>query len=575
VPLIEVQPQTSRAASGEKLALAGVLALTFLTFVSTFTFGWVYDDAPQIPQNPNLRWDKLGFLFTHHLWASAPGITNARFYRPLLSLWFLLNKTLFGLNPHWFHVTTVLLHVLATALVFLIARTFLKDMSASVLAAALFGVHPLQAESVSWISSVNDSLAAVLCFGSFLVCRKARKLPQNAVLWWSAAALLFFCALLTKEVSVVLPAIVLTDAWFDSDENTAQSLRTKSAIRVGGLYGAVAVVWVFMRHQVLGNVAAAAYSADWASALLTAPKILLFQLWHVILPAGLSVHYDLSPTRSDTITPAALPLCGVIGLAVVAALAARKQAALWVAYAWVIFPLLPSLNLRWLNEDDFVHDRYMYMSMLGIALLAGASFAALRRQWPEQRLVLGLAFALVIGLAFASAIQSQFWSNDVALFARGVQIAPQNEWAQLDYGAALSARGKFADAAPHFVKSYERKAGWKAADYAGFAYQTSGDPQQAERWYTIALQQNPSLADAWFALGQIRVGEQRPADAVPFFQKALAISPSAEGYHYALGLALEQSGQSSAALEAYRTELRLYPAQTGAQRALARLSVNP
>lgn len=568
----EVQPQQPPLNSREKLSLAGVLALTLLTFASTFTFGWVYDDPPQIPGNPDLRWDRLAYLFSHHLWASANGITNARFYRPLLALWFLLNKTFFGLNPHWFHVTSVLAHLLATALAFFIALSLLKDAGAALLAAALFGIHPLQAESVSWISSVNDSLAAFFCFASFLACRKARATLQNKGVWSVLAGLTFLCALLVKEVSVVLPAIVLVDVWVGTNHVSTQKFGTRALVPIAALYGALAIFGLVLRHHVLGQVAAAVSSLGWSSAMLTAPKIMLFQLYRVILPLGLSPHYDFRPLSSIASSQSLFPLAGLVVLVVLAVLAARTAAYLWLAYAWLVLPLLPSLNARWLNEDDFVHDRYMYMSMLGVALLVGAAFIALKRRWPESKLIPALAVALVVGLAFASAIQSQFWANDVALFSRGVQIAPNNEWAQLNYGAALSARGKYAEAAPHFVRSYELKAGWRAADYAGFTFQNAGDLPNAEHWFALALRNNPSLADVWFGLGQIRLAQQRPAEAARFFQKAIALAPDAGGYHYALGLALEQLGQHSAALDAYRTELRLHPTQTGARKAIERLS---
>ena len=96
--------------------------------------------------------------------------------------------------------------------------------------------------------------------------------------------------------------------------------------------------------------------------------------------------------------------------------------------------MLPTLNLRWMNEDDFIHDRYTYMSMLGVALLAGSAYSWVRRRWPELQSVRPLAAAMVVILAFASAIQSQYWANDVILFSRAVNRAPENEWAQLNYG---------------------------------------------------------------------------------------------------------------------------------------------
>ena len=569
----ETEVDGSRLTSNEKLWLTGVLALTLLTFASTCTFGWVYDDPPQIPGNPDLRWDRVGYLFAHHLWSSTSGMTLARFYRPLLALWFLINKTLFGLSPHWFHLTTILAHVLATVLAFLIARRLLNDFGGALLAGAIFGMHPLQTESASWISSVNDSLAAALCFGSFLACKRARSERERAGLWWALAGVAFVLALLMKEVSAVLPAIVLVDALVEASANSKPQEARRSGAVVVGAYGALEIAWLLWRRHVLGQLAAVTPSAiGWGTILLTAPKIVLFQLYRVIVPMGLSPHYDFRPADVSHIVRAVAPFAGFAALALLAVVAAKKARFLWVAYAWLLMPLLPSLNLRWVNEDDFVHDRYMYMSLLGVALLVGAGFAELKRRLPLNPVIAPLAVVLVAILGFASAVQSQYWANDVYLFARGVQIAPNNEWAQLNYGAALSAREKYKEAAPRFVRSYELKPGWRAADFAGFAYQRSGDLARGEYWFQQALQSDPRLAEAWFGLGQIRMEQQRPAEAVAWLQKAIALKPDADGYHYELGVAFEQLSQKDAALEAYQTEIRLHPYQTGAQKAIERLT---
>jgi tetratricopeptide (TPR) repeat protein len=427
-------------------------------------------------------------------------------------------------------------------------------------------------ESVSWISAVNDPLAAVFCFASFLAGGKARHTEQRAALWWVLSGAFFFLALLMKEVSAVLPAIILVDTWRESSAVPQRQSASRATTIVAAAYGVVALAWLLLRRHVLGQVAAAHSSIAWSTVLLTAPKIVLFNLYRVVLPVRLSPHYDFRLTAPDHIAQSLIVITALAALALLAYLAARRARQLWVAYAWFLFPLLPSLNARWMNEDDFVHDRYMYMSMFGIAVLAGAAFAALKRRWPHTRLIPIFGTGLVLGLAFASAIQSQYWVNDLHLFSRGVQVAPNNEWAHLNLGAALTAREKYVEAAAHFVRSYELKPGWRAADFAGFAYQKSGDLSQAEHWFLLALQSNPSLPDAWFALGQIRLQQQRPAEAVVYFQKVLALQPDAEGYHYALGSALEQLGQSAAALEAYRTELQLHPYQVGARKAVERLS---
>jgi protein O-mannosyl-transferase len=569
------EEESSSLTRSEKFGLTGLLLLTGLTFISTITFGWVYDDPPQIPQNGDLQWSRLGYLLTHHSWASLAG-SEARFYRPLLSLWFLVNKTLFGLNPHGFHLTTVVVHVAATALAFLIARKVLNDAEAALFAAAVFAVHPLQAEAVSWVSSVNDPLAATLCFLSFLSYRSARGSHAGAGLWWSVSTLSFLLALLAKEVSIVLPAIVLIDLAVQSREGAEGKLKkpeakpkNKLALAIS-IYGSVAMVWLIWRGHVLGQAAASHPFATWGTVLLSAPRIALFNLYRVILPIGLSPHYDVGLIES--VGGQFLITLSVLGLfSWLALVAAKRCRELWIAYAWLILSLLPTLNLRWMNQDDFVHDRYMYMSMLGVGLLAGFAYAYIRRRWPKVGLVRILAAALVLVLAFASAIQSQYWANDVFLFSRAVKQAPRNEWAQLNYGSALSGRGRFAEAAPHFVESYELRPNWQSAEYAGFAYQHSEDLAQSEHWYNAALQLNPNLPTSWFGLAQVRLEQHRPEEAIDLLKRALAITPDAEGYHYALGMALEQASRPAEALEAYKMELQLHPYQAAAERAVRRL----
>ena len=567
------KPPAALSTRTEWLPLAGLLFATLATYASTFTFGWVYDDPPQIPQNQNLEWSRIGFLFTHQLWASMAG-TDARFYRPLLTIWFLINKTLFGLNPHWFHVTTVLAHLAAVALAFFVARALLEDAGPALFATTIFALHPLQVESASWISSVNDSLAAALCFASFLTYRKARVTQQNSALWWILSGIFFLLALFTKEVSVVLPGIILIDLWSNRAADTRSASFQRSVLAAISPYAAIVVVWLALRSWVLGETAGTTSATSWTSCLLTAPKIFLFDLYRVFVPIGLSPQYDFRAVESPASGQFLLVMIAVIALAALAGTLAKRDPRLWVGFAWLILPMVPTFNLRWMNQDDFVHDRYMYMSMLGVALLAGSAYGWIRRKWPNLQIVRPLAACIAVVLAFASAIQSQYWANDVILFSRAVSRAPDNEWAQLNYGSALSARGKFAEAAPHFVRSYELMPGWRAANFAGFAFQQSGDLTQAEQWFKAALLYNPSLANAWFGMGRIRLQQHLPEEAIPYLKKALEFEPTADGFHYEMGTALEQVSQKSSAIEEYRTELQLHPYQTGAQKALDRLQAS-
>ncbi len=306
--------------------------------------------------------------------------------------------------------------------------------------------------------------------------------------------------------------------------------------------------------------------------LLSVPKVFLIYLCRALVPAGLSPHYDcklVGSFLSLQFAGPALALALVFGAAM---LAVRYRRDLLIAYAWAVVPLLPAVNLRWMNQGDFLHDRYTYMAMLGIGLCLGAAFEYAHERYRGAAGLRLIPFMLVPAMAFASAIQSQFWANDMYLFSRAVRIAPKNEWAHLNHGNALMWRGRYAEAAQEALRSYELRPGWRSAQSAAFAYFENGDLAQSKRWYVTALQINSRLAPAWFTLGQIRMREHSPVDALAFFQNALQLQPEEEGYHYAMGAALEGLSRSAEALQAYQSELRLHPSYIPARQAVERLS---
>jgi tetratricopeptide (TPR) repeat protein len=558
----------------QKLVLLGIFVLCVLAYSSVFTFGWIHDDWPQIAENGALEWSNLRGLLTQHQWASSSGlqIGDPRFFRPVLQVWLLLNKSVFGLNPHWFHLTSLFVHLIAATLVWFIARAFLKDVEGAILAVTVFALHPLQVETVSWISDVNDSLAAVFSFAAFL-CVVAGIRKGNFYLWSLAGSVLFALAIFTKEAAVGLPAIILTYLLVRSGGGEAPPTSKKQIAWAMLLFGTVVVTWFVIRMKVVGAVVRATADASWATAIWTAPKILLFYLTKVIAPSGLSFHYNPPNADSGASFEFALPVL-IIALLCGTAIYAYRQSrngTLMVACAWLLIPIAPALNVRWLNAADPVHDRYMYTAMLGVALLAGLGLKALHERRPGFNLGWALCILLAVAMAFSSAVQAQYWNNERSLFGRAVEVAPKNPWSHFNYGVALGARKRYAEAAAESVKAYELAPGWRASKNAGYFFQQAGDVAQAERWLTVASKENPSLAEVWFSLGQIELEKQQPASAVQLFHRALELSSNREGYNFALGMALEQKGDRKPALDAYRTELNLYPYQVAAQRAIERL----
>src|SRR5919109_2726788 len=129
-----------------KVLLFFVLAATFLVYAGTLQFDFVYDDLGQIVSNPAVQsWKYFPLFFRANVWMQQLPVGN--YYRPVFLAWLLINHTIFGLHPALWHLTTVLAHVAVTALVFAMSLRLTRDRRIALVAALLFGLHPVHLEA--------------------------------------------------------------------------------------------------------------------------------------------------------------------------------------------------------------------------------------------------------------------------------------------------------------------------------------------------------------------------------------------------------------------------------------------
>src|SRR5262245_43829605 len=134
-----------------------VVVLSILPYIQTLSMGFIYDDRPQIEQNPYLRlWPGFARVFSTNVWAMTEVGSDANYYRPLM--WIVYNAlyTFVGASPWAFHLTNILLHGCVTAVVFLLTLEMWKDLKIAGIAAALFALHPVHTEPVAWIAAIPD-----------------------------------------------------------------------------------------------------------------------------------------------------------------------------------------------------------------------------------------------------------------------------------------------------------------------------------------------------------------------------------------------------------------------------------
>ena len=587
-----------------------VLCAVLLTFGRVVSFQFVFDDTTLILSNSFIQ-DAANFprYFTEHFW-SGVAIAQKNYYRPLSLLWLLGNWKLFGAHPAGWHALCLLLHALNTLLVYLLALRLLRPRPSAPLAAgaaaALFGAHPVQAEVVSWISCFNDLLATLLILSSFHAWLNAHRLaagmgegrPSRGRLWSALSVGGYAAAVLCKEPAALFPVFLLlyelsaapAPGWSAAQAARPSSFSARFRAALLGLlpFLIVAGVYLLLRRHALGSFTTPQVRlASWYMELLTLPSVLLAYLSHLVWPEGLSPFYDVPYISTFSFAGVALPFLALLVPVVLLAWAAWRQPVARLACAWMAVFAAPTLHLAVLPRGELVHDRYLYLPMVGLGLLAGLGFAAVMdfqsapvgeaargREVQDRSLfdATWVAAALALALMLVTGRQAGYWRDNLTLFVRGVQIAPNNGIAAGNLGIELWKAGDREAATALFLRAAELNPDIFEADKkAGYSHYQAGHYTEAEQAFSVAVATRPNDAFSHMMLGLIYLKTGRATLAVGEGRRAVALAPREPGFHYGLGMILEATGDLVGARDAYRAELALRPDHKPSQQELHRL----
>lgn len=558
--------------------------ITALAYLATLSFGFVYDDVPQILKNPEIQsWRYLPQYFTSHVWAAIYPNSTGNYYRPLFLLWLRLNYLVFGTDPLGWHATTVLCHVVATYLVFRFMEQLTHDRWIAFAAAVIFGVHPAHIENVAWISGVTDPLMTCAMLGSGMAFLRFRESRKPWILLVSLG--LFALALLAKETAAIVPALVFALAHpglaprgqprmsgtglvrgARSEEVEKQYSQTLHALHQTVPFFLLEALYVAIRYRVLGGFAHATISVSWKEVWLTWPSVLWFYVQHLLFPVRLSEFYALDYVRHATSGVVLLPLMLLLALAVALYFWVRrlgqKQVACF-ALILIFVPLLPVLDLRSLTVGDIVHDRYLYLPAAGFALLVAIFVRALAERLASRYRVLGAtAFTgiLVLLLTILTVSQQTQWANDMALYTRGIESAPDNLTVRDNLANTLMAANQPDRAIPLYLDVLRQNPQfWRSNYNLGYAYYKTGNYAAAEDYLQQAIHIDSSDSDQFIYLALAQLQTKKFAPAADNARIAIARNPQARGYHFILGLIEEAKGDRDAAIAALKSELTLYP----------------
>ncbi|MGH0029150.1 MAG: tetratricopeptide repeat protein [Myxococcota bacterium] len=528
--------------------------------------------------------DDVDGILEHPLFQEglSPATLLAHFTEPYQHNWIPLNwvslhlsHALHGREAAGYLATNVVLHVLASALLFTALLRMTRAFYCSAFTALFFLVHPLHVESVAWASERKDVLSAV--FFMLVLHAHARFAESPSRGRAAAVAVFLLLGLLSKPMLVTAPfVLLLLDLWpLDrlrraGDERLVDPalLRARIVEKWPLFVIVVAVSAVTWLVQASTGAVSSLEQVPFVHRVANALNAYLVYLSQTVLPQGLAVLYPLpaEPEWSAAAGAAAL----LVGATAIALASARERPFLLVGWLWFVGMLVPVIGLVQVGIQAHA-DRYMYLPQigLGVALAWGAARAA--RDTPASRPAFAVVGVLVLGWFGGLAWQQvHFWKDTTTLYGRAISVTTGNYLAHKGLGDALLREGRLQEAQLHYQEANALRPGWMEAEL-GMADVLAAQGQVPAalgiyaRWVEAAPDEPRPQGSLGLAL--LRVG--RFDEALERIEAGLRADPRAAELHAGRGVALHAAGRTDEAVEAYRRALRLDPDLATAQNNLA------
>lgn len=385
-----------------------IVLVTCLAYAGSLDGAFVADDLPSVRDNPlleSLSWPNIQLIFS--------SFDDAN-YMPLKVLSLAIDRAVWGPAPFGFHLGNLLLHAGCALMIFSILLRLGFSRIAAFGVALLWAVHPLQVESVAWISERKNVLSGLFFFAAFRVYIEFSE--RRRFVMYAGALALFVLALLSKMSTLVLPAVCL--AYEATYKMRCRRIDLVAAAPMFVL-GAIAVWYNLAGSPIHGGVLfhGGSPTVTWLSSTV----VVFRYLWHTVWPVGLAPGYDV-PLRGSPFDPTVFfSLLGLIGIGVIVVLLIRRKRreAFWIL--WSAITLAPMLNI--VPFPTMMQDRYMYLALLGPLALFGCAFDSITAPM-AKRFVATATLVATTASVFVTIQQVEVWSNAFTLWARTATTIP-------------------------------------------------------------------------------------------------------------------------------------------------------
>ncbi len=583
-----------------------ITLITFAVYIQVLNHDFTnFDDNSRVTEN---HYVNGGLTHDSFFWAFSFKNKNGIYWHPLTWLSHILDCQLYGLNSGMHHLTSLIIHMVNSILLFLVFNRMTGELWKSAFIALLFAIHPINVESVVWVAERKNVLST---FFWMLTIYMYAAYTQRAKFYRYLLVFFFFAlGLLAKPMLVTLPfALLLLDYWPLKRVGT-QIIPSAFRLIVEKmplfLLSGTSIYLSILSRQGTEGIASSeqvTMGLRIANALVSYVGYIGKMLW----PQNLAVYYpfpDMVP-----IWKAAFAGLFLVTVTLFALLCAKKRPYFSVGWLWFMGTLVPVIGLVQAGLWPAMADRWAYIPFIGLFINIVWGTPSLTEKWPHKTKILVIAAtAFLLMLISNTVYQTRYWTNSITLFEHALRVTSNNAVAHTLLGSALTANGRLSEATIHLQKSLQispespktynglgvvlgrqgktddavkhfREALKLDQNYIechknlGIALANQGESSDAKNSFSEAIRLRPGYAEAHNGLGFVLVQQGDFNEAAKHFSESLMINPEDAEAHNGLGAALASQGNMNEAAKHFQNALRINPhfinAQINLKRALS------
>ncbi len=557
----------TKVVSGLSAVLAIIVAICFSPVISHDFIN--YDDGAYVVGNAHVR---TGLSYENIRWAFTA--VHSSNWHPVTWLSHMVDCEIYGLNPKGHHLSSLVLHVLNSVLLFITVTVMTGCMWRSWFVAILFGIHPLHVESVAWIAERKDVLSTF--FGILTILFYSSWTKKSGIWRMALVVAAFALGLMAKPMLVTIPCVLLLlDYWplsrlFESGpQENPKRISVRELIRAAvprvrekfalfALAGGSCVMTVIAQSQggAVGTLNQFSIATRINNAIVTYAAYLAKTLW----PHNLSIFYPhgLNDLASWKVAVSAIVLTVISAAAI---LMLRKRPYFIVGWLWFVGTLVPVVGFVQVGDQSMA-DRYTYIPLIGFFIVIVWLFADTVGRWPKKsKLIHGSAGILVVGLCGLTTFEYvKKWKNSTTLFTHVLKVTTGNYLAHYNLAIALDGDGKVDEAKDHYQESLRINSNQSRAHYnLAFLLNKEGDIDGAVAHYKEVVRITPGDARAHNNLGSIYYRQSDFTTATVHYKAALSIDPGSAQYLTNVGVALHAQGLFDQAIDFYSRAIEINP----------------